>query len=152
VDAVHPHLLDAVGVLQECARLVGVRIYWSLLDGNSWAREGDALTGSIVADPEQTARFAERVAAPLARAFDPAVPRAVEPITEPEALTAECVPAGHASMPWDTIARFVRTTGDAIRTERAGAIVTAGTLAPYLARFLPEDPRVDAVDVHAYYT
>lgn len=151
VEAVNPELLAAIDALQDGARLVGVKVYWSLLDGNAWAREGDALTGAIAGDLAQTERFAARVAAPIAARLDPALTVGVEVINEPEALAAEGVPAGHGSLPWSDIARCVRVTGDALRTASPGLLVTAGTLSPYLSRLLSGDPRVDAVDVHAYH-
>lgn len=151
IDAVHPELLGAVGALQECAKLAGLKVYWTLLDANSWAREGDRLTGSAVADAEQSARFAERVARPIVRALDPAITLAVEVLNEPEALTAACVPKGHDAIEWAEIGRFVRTVGDVVRDERPGTVVTTGALAAYLRPFLASDPRLDAIDVHAYH-
>jgi hypothetical protein len=151
VAGVHPSLSEAVRVIQECAKLAGLRIYWTLLDGNSWQREGDALTHRVVADAEETARFARLVAAPLARLFDPALTLAVEVVNEPEAMTAECM-ADSRSTPvgWAELGRAVRTIGDALRAER-GALVTAGTMHVFLPKLLGAEPRVDAIDLHMYH-
>src|SRR5205807_480538 len=113
VTGVHPALIESVKVLQECAHLAGLRVYWSLLDGNTWARENDDLTHSVLTDPDQTKRFAEYVVAPLARVFDRDLLVGVEVVNEPEAMTAECRKDG-PSVPWTTLGTAIRTVGDAV--------------------------------------
>src|SRR5688572_12094008 len=44
----HPKLLESITLLQEAAALIGVRIYWTLLDANSAARDRDEITRSIL--------------------------------------------------------------------------------------------------------
>ncbi len=149
-DAPHPRLLESVRVLQECAKLLGVRVYWTLLDGNAWRREGDTLTHAILSDPEACARFAERVAAPVAAALDPAVTFALEVVNEPEALSPNCVKPAAEGVPWDVLGRSIRTIGDAIRGASASTLVTSGTLHDYLPQLLRSEPSLDAIDVHAY--
>lgn len=147
----HPRLVEGVQVLQECAGLLGVRIYWTLLDGNSWRREGDGITHAVMADPESCARFAEGVAAALVRKMDPAVTFGVEVVNEPEALSTTCVNPREEGVPWEVLARSIRTIGDAIRSAQPGTVVTAGTLHTMLDELYRWEPRLDAVDLHAYH-
>lgn len=151
VDAVHPALLTSIDALQGIAARLGLRVYWTLLDANSWKREGDALTHAIVADPDATARFAERVAAPIARALDPSLALALEVLNEPEVMTHECLTAGESSVPWTTIGRALRTIGDATRAERPTLPVTAGTMHVFLPRLWASGAALDAIDVHLYH-
>lgn len=151
IEGVHPRLFEAIETLQASARTVGLGLYWTLLDANAWAREGDRLTGEIVRDPAQRTRFAERVAAPIARALDPRLTFGLEVINEPEALTASAVPAGHEAIEWDAVGALVREVGAAVRAERPGTMITAGTLPEYLRELLAARPTVDAIDVHAYH-
>lgn len=145
IDAVHPALLDSVRALQEGAKLAGLRVYWTLLDAHTWAREEDAITRAIVADPDATQRFAERVAAPIAHALDPEVTLALELLHEPEALT-EGLPEGRAAVSWDAIRHFLRVAGDAVREARPGTLVTSGTRAALVEALSLTG--LDAVDVH----
>lgn len=151
VDAVHPALLASLDALQSIVARLGLRAYWTLLDANSWPREGDALTHAVVADPDATARFAERVAAPIARALDPSLTVALEALNEPEVMTAECVPAGEPSVEWAAVGRALRTLGDAVRAERPGLAVTAGTMHVFLPRLWASGAALDAIDVHLYH-
>jgi hypothetical protein len=146
----HPQLMEGVRVLQECARLLGLRVYWTLLDGNSWKREGDSLTHAILTDADACARFAECVAAPLVRQLDPAVTYGVEVINEPEALSPSCVHEGE-SVPWQVLGRSIRFIGDAVRAALPGVMVTTGTYHVYLPQLWQTEPRLDAVDVHVYH-
>jgi hypothetical protein len=148
--APHPQLSLGVKVLEECARLLGVRVYWTLLDGNAWRREGDTLTHAILSDPEACARFADLVAAPLVAALDPAVTFAVEVINEPEALSPSCVKPSHEGVPWAVLGRSIHRIADAIRGARPGTLVTAGTVKDYLPDLFGNEPGLDAVDLHAY--
>src|SRR5450631_3814174 len=139
----HAQLLEGIDVLQECARLLGLRIYWSLLDGNSWKREEDTLTHAILSDADACARFADEVAAPIARRLDPDVTFAIEVVNEPEALSPSCVTGGDG-VPWAVLGRSVRRIGDAIRGAMPGALVTAGTLHVYLPDLFRGEPALDA--------
>jgi len=146
----HPKLIEGVSVLQECARLLGLQVYWTLLDGNSWKREGDSLTHAILSDADACARFAECVAAPLARRFDPDVTYGVEIVNEPEALSPNCVREGE-SVSWQVLGRSIRRIGDAVRAALPGAMVTTGTYHVYLPQLWHAEPGIDAVDVHVYH-
>lgn len=152
ITGVHPRLLESVKVLQECASLAGLRLYWTLLDANAYPREGDPITRAVLGDPAQTQRFAECVVAPLVRAMDPAVTLAVEVVNEPEVSTAECLSAGGAvPLAWDQIGTALRTVGDCIRAERPGTLVTAGTMHVFLPRLWRAGAGLTAVDVHVYH-
>jgi hypothetical protein len=152
-DRPHPRLLEGIAVLQECAALVGVRIYWTLLDGNAWRREGDALTHAVLSDPDTCARFADRVAAPIAARLDPAVTFAVEVVNEPESLCPTCVTPASEGVPWEVLARSIHRIADAVHAARPHRIpVTAGTLHTYLPELFACDPGLDALDVHVYHT
>ncbi len=146
----HERLLESVAVLEECARLLGVRVYWTLLDGNSWKREGDALTHAILTDADACARFAENVAAPIVAKLDPAVTFAVEIVNEPEALSPNCV-KDESAVPWHVLGRSIRGIGDAVRSAMPGATVTAGTAHVYLAQLARAETGVGAYDVHVYH-
>jgi hypothetical protein len=148
----HPRLIESLTILQECARVLGVRVYWTLLDGNAWRREGDTLTHAILSDPDACARFADGVAAPLAERLDPAVTFALEVVNEPEALSPFCVRPANEGVPWEVLARSIHRIADAIRGAcPQRTLVTAGTLHPYLPALFSADPGLDAVDLHAYH-
>ena len=156
IVGVHPQLPEAVAVLQECAALAGLRIYWTLLDANAYPREGDPVTRAVLSDPAQTARFAERVVAPLVRRMDPAVTLAVEVVNEPEVATADCMRAdgetdGPVPIAWETLGTALRTVGDCVRAERPGTLVTAGTMHVFLPRLWRSGAGLTAVDVHLYH-
>jgi len=146
----HPQLLENIAVVQECARTLGLRIYWTLLDGNTWKREEDALSHRILSDADTCAHFADAVAAPIAHALDPALTVAVEVVNEPEALSPSCIKSGE-SVSWQVLARSIRRIGDAVRGARPGVRVTSGTAHFYLAQLFGEGPGLDAVDVHVYH-
>ncbi len=149
----HADLLERIRIIQECAKLAGLRVYWTLLDGNAWGREGDAITHAILGGGEATARFADGVAAEIVKVLDPDVTFAVEVVNEPEALTADCVKPelkGEA-ISWDAMGKAIRRIGDAMRAVRSDTIVTAGTLHMYLPQFLKSEPGVGAIDLHAYH-
>ncbi|HEX4515682.1 MAG TPA: hypothetical protein VH054_19175 [Polyangiaceae bacterium] len=147
--AVHERLLESVTVMQECARMLGMGIYWTLLDGNSWKRENDDLTHAILSDEDHCARFAEKVAAPLARKMDPDVTFAVEIVNEPEALSPNCVKEDPVA--WNVLGRSIRTIGDAVRGVRAKTMVTSGTGHVYLRELVRAETGVGAYDVHVYH-
>src|SRR5262249_39688617 len=152
ISGVHPALLGSIAVIQDTARLVGLRLYWCVLDGNSYEREKDTLTHAIVTDESQRQRFAEKGLRPLVARFDPALTLAVEVMNEPESMTPECMAKeGPPAVAWETIGSFLRTTGDAIRAERPALRVTAGTLHVFLPQLWRAEPRLDAIDVHHYH-
>lgn len=151
VVGVRPELLDRVARVQDLAAAEGLRVYWSLLDGNSWKREGDALTHAVMTDADQCARFAERVAAPIARVIDPARAVGLEALNEPEVMTAECVAAGDTSVPWPALGASLRAIGDVVRGARPGLAVTAGTMHVFLPRLWASGASLDAADIHVYH-
>jgi hypothetical protein len=151
VTGVHPDLIEAVKVVSEAAHLHGVALYWCLLDGNAWAREGDAITRSILADADQAARFAEHVVAPLVAAMDRRVLLGVDVVNEPESSTADCItdPAV-APVPWESIGRAIRLAKQAALAER-DVWLTAGTMHVFLPHLLRSGAEVTAIDVHVYH-
>lgn len=128
VLGVSERLLEAIEVVQKGAALHGLYLYWSLLDAGAVA-EGDTITGSILEGGAQAARFAERVAAPIARALDPQRTLGVDAVSDAGAGAAEA------------IARI----GHAMRAE-APLVITAGATTKDLARLWPE-AALDGVDV-----
>lgn len=156
VTGVHADLLEAVRVFQEAAALHGMRLYWSLLDGNAVAREGDPLTRSILADRDQSARFAERVVAPIAALLDPATTVALEIVNEPETATAECIEdseealEGIEPVSWDDIGATLRDASAAAAAEGV-AHTSAGTMHVFLPSLWKTEPGLGAIDVHVYH-
>lgn len=151
VDGAHPDLLSALDVIQEAARLHGMKLYFTLLDGNAWPREGDEITRSILSDGDAAERFAERVVRPIAARLDPELVSALEIVNEPETSTHECIDAdGPAPIAWEDIGRAIRIAGDAARAEGI-THVSAGTMHVFLPSLWKADPRLDLVDVHVYH-
>jgi hypothetical protein len=148
---VMPELLRAIRIAQEGARMLDLRLYWSLLDGNAWDRNGHELTGRIFSEIEVARRFAERVAAPIAKALDPDVTFALEIVNEPESLSDEVL--GGSGIPWPKIARSIRLIRDALRSSCPDIPITAGSQAVFLPKFFgsADEPAVDAVDLHVYH-
>jgi hypothetical protein len=145
----HPRLLSAIEVLQEGAALAGLRIYWTLLDANSAARDGDELTRRILTDAGEAERFAERVAAKVARALDPSVLVGLEIVNEPEVLTESCKdvqPTPRPTVPWAQVGRAIDLARRAALAERGDLIVTAGTG----HAFLPEGGLSSRADLAEY--
>lgn len=151
VVGVHDDLLAAIDVFQEAAALHGVRIYWSLLDGNAWPREGDPITRAILDGEDTAARFAERVVRPIAARLDPALAVGLEIVNEPESSTPECIedPAV-APVEWASVGRAIRICGDAARAEKP-LLVSAGTGHVFLPSLFGAEPAVDLIDVHVYH-
>jgi hypothetical protein len=143
---VHPMLVESIAIIQECASLCGLKIYWTLLDGHSFTRCGETVTRAILSGADATAQFAERVAIGIMRRLDPKITMAVEVVNEPEALIA----ANDASLDFsrDTMRSAIRIIADAIRSERSGTIVTAGAHMSALAELWRDAPRLDAIDIH----
>jgi hypothetical protein len=151
VTGVHPRLLDGIRVLSEAAHLHGLLLYFGLLDGNSWPREGDSITRSILADADQAARFAEHVAAKIAAVLDPRVTLGLEVVNEPESSTGDCIESPDvAPIPWASIGRCITLVKQAVAAER-DVWVTAGTLHVFLPALLGSGAELTAIDVHIYH-
>ena len=154
VSGVKPQLLESLKAVQVGAAIAGVRIYWTLLDANGPMRDGDMLTHRILADDDQAARFAEKVAAPIAKAIDPAIAIGIDVINEPETVTADCgdLKRDHAPpfVAWETIGRVIDRTRSAIRAER-DLLVTSGTTHHFVPKLWRSGATLDALDLHVYH-
>ena len=142
ITGVHPVIVESIAVIQESAAMSGLRIYWTLLDGHSARRINDVVTGAILTEPAHTARFAELVAAPLAARLHPDVTLGIEVVNEPEALMAN-------DDGWRKGAKAIKAIADAIRSARAGTLVTSGMDRARLPLLWKNAPGLDAIDVHA---
>lgn len=151
VVGVSDRLLESVKIVQEAAHLHGLYLYWTLLDGNSWAREGDTATRSILADADQAARFAEHVVGPLARVFDAERTVGLDVVNEPESSTDECIedPAIEG-VAWESIGRAIRLARQAAKAE-LDVTVTSGTTHVFLPSLWRSGAELDAIDVHVYH-
>ncbi|HJL14430.1 MAG TPA: hypothetical protein RMH99_02170 [Sandaracinaceae bacterium LLY-WYZ-13_1] len=151
IVGVSERLVESVKVVQEAAHLHGLYLYWNLLDGNAWPREGDPVTRSILADADQAARFAEHVVAPLAAVFDPERTLGIDVVNEPESSTAACI-GDDAVTPvaWASIGRALRLSGRAARAERE-LLVTAGSAMAFLPELWRAEAELTAVDLHVYH-
>lgn len=139
VEGVHPALLDAVRAVEDGARVTGLRVAWTLLDGDADGAEDRAFIRGVVLDP---AGFAARVAAPIARALAADVTLAVELLRAPEALTT-----GDDAVGWEAVRAFARAVGDAVRGARPGTPVFVGTQREHRAAL--EGAGLDAVETDA---
>ncbi len=149
ISGVHPVLVESVAIIQECASLCGLRLYWTLLDGHSWERSRDAVSRAILSGRDEARLFADRVAAPLARRLDPRLTLAVEVVNEPEALTAAGDAASDESrLEWEALGAAIKTITDAVRSERGATIVTAGSRRAALPSLWRVAPGLDAIDIH----
>ncbi len=155
VSGVKPELLEAIKGIQVGAAIAGVLVYWTLLDANSPIRDGDLLTYSILSDRDQAARFAELVAAPIARILDPAVALGFDVINEPETLTADCADLERSFqvpfVPWETIGFVIDVTRRAIKAEHPSMLVTAGCTITFLQKLWHAGAKLDALDLHVYH-
>ena len=154
VTGVRPEIFEAIRVLEEAGHKSGVRIYWGLLDANSVFRDNDETTRSILEDADQAKRFAELVAAPIAKAFDLDVAVALEALSEPETVSPDCADArepGGGSIAWEAIGTFLAATREAVRAARPEVIVTSGTMPIFLPKLWSCGAGLDAVDVHVYH-
>ncbi len=145
---VAPRLLAAVRTIYEEAARADLVVYPCLLDGNAWVRDGDALLERLARDADCRMRFSEYVAAPLARALDPARTLALEPMNEPEQMTAEG--AGARGVAWATMAHLFSAVRDAARAEHPGLRISASAqhgILPALSRAMPF---LDLLDLHRY--
>lgn len=153
VESVHPDLLEAIRIFQEGAALNGVRVYWTLLDGNAVVREGDPITRSILTDAETRKRFVSNIVLPIADVLDPNVTFALEVINEPETATPECFDAAEKRAPgaepvaWEDIGTTIRACSEAVDAH----VVTAGTMHVFLEKLWHVDPKLGAVDIHVYH-
>ena len=146
---VHPVLVESVAIIQECASLCGLLLYWTLLDGHSRQRSADTLCSEILSMSDRTAQFAERVAGPLARRFDPQLTVAVEVANEPAALVAEPQEGREgARVEWQSLGRAIETIAEAIRAELAATLVTAGSQLAVLPLLWRAARGLTAIDVH----
>ncbi len=149
IIGVSPVLIESVAVIQECASLCGLRIYWTLLDGHSAEHDGDALSATILRTPERTAQFAECVAAPLMRRLDPHLTLALEIVNEPETLIARGKSnTDRDAIEWNALGVAIKTIGEAVRSERGATIVTAGSQFRALSSLWASAAGLNAVDVH----
>jgi hypothetical protein len=149
ITGVHPVLIESVAIIQECASLCGLRLYWTLLDGHSRQRSGDTLCSEILNLSDRTAQFAERVAGPLVRRFDPHLTVAVEVANEPAALVAEHPDGRDGSrVEWQSLGRAIETIADAIRAEHSATLVTAGSQLAALPLLWRSARGLTAIDVH----
>src|ERR1700735_4548281 len=146
IAGVHPVLVESIAIIQEGAALCGLRLYWTLLDGHSAGRTNDIVTRAIMSEHEHAARFAELVAAPIATRLDRRLTMGIEVINEPEALMTNDSARDHEQ--WRKCATAIKAIGDAIRSARSGAMVTAGTDRATLAMLWDSAPSLDAVDIH----
>jgi hypothetical protein len=151
----HPQLLESIALLEEGAAVAGVRIYWSLLDANAASRDGDELTRALLTDPDEGARFAELVVAPIARRLDPRVLVGLEIINEPEVVTESCRdmrPANSLpSIPWERLGAMIAQARAAALAERADLVVTAGTGNAFLPKLWHSGAGLTAIDIHVYH-
>jgi hypothetical protein len=155
ITGVHPKLLESIRMIEEGAAIAGVRLYFCLLDANGASRDGDELTRSILADPDQAARFAERVVAPLARALDPEVLFGLEIVNEPEVVTESCrdihPDPARAPVPWSTVGAMIAAARRAARAEKIDLLVTSGTGHVFLPELWKSGAELSAVDIHMYH-
>ena len=151
---VAPQLLRSVGALQRMARLAGLKIYWGLLDGNSWRRNGDALSKRIFSEAAFARAFAENVLPALAPILKPEQCLAMELLNEPESMSAEVV--GAEGLSWEALASGIRFLRDAWRGLQPNIPATAGCQAVFLPGLWSETKKgdsapVDFVDLHVYH-
>jgi len=149
--AVRSELLDSVSRLQEGAAAAKLRLYWTLLDCNSWSHSRDRLTREIAGSADASRRFAEVVAAPLAERMDPATTFALEVFNEPESLSVEVLEDG---LPWPRLVRSIRSIRSVLHEVLPGVRITAGTQPVFLPGLLADgaaDAPVDAIDLHVYH-
>ncbi len=155
VSGVKPELLDAIKGVQAGAAIAGLRIYWGLLDANGPMRDGDMLTHGILADADQSARFAEKVAAKIAAVLDDRISLGVDVINEPETVTVDCADLKRDHAPgfvaWETIGSVIGRTRAAIKAERPSLLVTSGTTRHFLPKLWRAGATLDALDLHVYH-
>jgi hypothetical protein len=148
ISGLHPVLIESVAIIQEAAALSGLRLYWTLLDAHSCARTGERVTRAILTEPNQTARFADLVAAPLSGHLDRHLTLAVEVVNEPESL----LPPDHGEpeqlAQWLRCSAAIKTIGDAIRSEQSGTLISSGSDLESLSKLWSSGPGLDLIDVH----
>jgi len=147
ITGVSPVLIESVAIIQECASLCGLKIYWTLLDAQAGrADDHDWLSRAVLTESDHAARFAERVIAPLARRFDPGVTFAVEIVNEPDALIDARRDAGGEQ--WRVLGAHIKMGVAAVHAEQPGAIVTTGVQRAALPGLWHSGAGLTAVDVH----
>ena len=154
VTGPHPKLLESIRMLEEGARVNGVRIYWTLLDANAASRDGDLITRSILGGGDDAERFAERVVRPIARALDATVTVALEIVNEPEVVTDSCKDVRAESVPslsWEHVGRAIGLARSAAVAERAELLVTSGTGHVFLPKLWASGAGLTAIDIHMYH-
>jgi len=155
ICGLHPSLLEAIRCIQEGADLANIQLYWTLLDANSWQRNGDTLTARICSDDDELQRFLQHVAHPIIETLNPEQTFALEFLNEPESLTEEVHPG--QGLPWSTVRRAVRNAREAMSPLLPNVPITAGGQAVFLPSFLADwtqgeaPPPVDAIDLHVYH-
>jgi hypothetical protein len=149
ISGLHPFLVESVAIIQEAASLGGLKLYWTLLDAHSSERTDDPVSRAILKEQDATSRFAELVAAPLAKRLDPRLTLAVEVVNQPEALITSNTSAAEEFAQWQSCGAAINTIGTAIRSEQTGALVTAGSTRRSLWKLWRSAPGLDAIDVHA---
>ena len=151
---VSPQLLRSVRALQGMAGLAGLRIYWSLFDGNAWQRNGDELGVRIFSDEGFAESTITHVLPELARVLDPRVSLALEILNEAESMSTEVV--GTEGLSWETLAMGIRKLAGAWKNLCPRIPTTAGCQAVFLPGLWSDTakhgkPPVDAVDLHVYH-
>lgn len=147
VEGVHPQLIEAVRVIQDGAHVLGLQLYWTLLDANSWPRNDDQVTGRALSEPEAAQALGEAIR-PLVAALAPDLTLGLEVVNEPESASLECWDQG---LEWAVLCLSIQILRQAIHTVSPGLTVTAGTQAVFLPGLLSQGPIVDAIDLHAYH-
>lgn len=155
ITGVHPKLLESIAILQEGAHLAGTRIYWTLLDANSAFRDGDAITRSILESPDQAARFADEVAAPIAAALDVSLAVGLDIVSEPETASSDTEDARRdhpGSIGWDSMGTAITLARRAARAAQPSLLCTAGVMPWALPKLLASGAELDAIDIHVYHS
>jgi hypothetical protein len=149
ISGVHPVMVESVAVIQEAASLGGLKLYWTLLDGHTGEHANDPVSRAALTQPEATSRFAELVAAALARRLDPRLTLGIEVVNQPEALIAPDASAAEEIAQWHSCGAAIETIGEAVRSELTGTLVTTGSDRKTLPQLWRSAPGLDAIDVHA---
>ena len=148
IGGLHPVLIESIAIVQEGARLAGLKVYWTLLDAHSCERTDDPVTRAILIDLSYASRFADLVAVPLSRYLDPELTLAIEIVNEPEALMISGAPSSETDSYWQRCGSAIRMIGEAIRSEQPEMLLSAGSDQETLLSLWGSNPRLDAVDVH----
>jgi hypothetical protein len=145
---VAPELLAALDRLQDDATALGLRLYPSLLDGNSWIRDDDRLLGRLIDDPDAARRFCDRVVRPIVAHLAPSLVTVLEIVNEPEQMTFEG--AGPLGKSWSAMAAFLGLVRDAARAEHPALLLSASAQHGILPKLHAAAPFLDRLDLHRY--